>query len=100
MSPSPNETPERNAAGRRRRKVERGVVTSDKMDKTIVVEVVRLSKHPKYEKYVKRNKRFHVHDEKNSARPGDRVEIEQTRPLSKSKRWRLLRVLKHEEAET
>ena len=81
--------------GARRREI--GVVLSAKMDKTIVVEVARLSKHPKYEKYVKKRVRFHAHDEENTAKTGDRVEIAETRPLSKSKRWRLLRIFEHQE---
>ncbi len=78
-------------------KTEIGIVTSAKMNKTIVVEVVRFTKHPKYDKYLKRNTRFYAHDENKQAVVGDKVEIASTRPLSKLKRHRLLRVLKHEE---
>jgi small subunit ribosomal protein S17 len=70
-----------------------GVVVSDKMDKTVVVLVNRLVKHPVYKKYIKRRARFMAHDEKNVARLGDTVEIIQSRPLSKLKRWRLAKVL-------
>ncbi len=78
-------------------KTETGLVTSAKMDKTIVVEVLRLTKHPKYDKYLKRKTRYYAHDEKNEAVAGDQVEIATTRPLSKSKRYRLVRILRHEE---
>ena len=77
----------------RNRKVLQGTVHSDRMQKTITVDVARRVKHPKYGKYLVRTSRFSVHDEKNEARPGDTVEIAETRPLSKSKRWRLLRIL-------
>ncbi|MCC5877910.1 MAG: 30S ribosomal protein S17 [Candidatus Sumerlaeia bacterium] len=70
-----------------------GKVVSDKMEKTIVIEVERLVKHPLYKKYIRRKKKFHVHDEQNTANIGDLVEAaEVTRPLSKLKRWRLVRV--------
>lgn len=77
--------------GRRKQKV--GTVISDKMDKTIIVSVERKVKHPKYKKYVRRITKFRAHDENNEARSGDQVEIMETRPLSKTKNWRLLRVL-------
>ncbi|MEZ5990362.1 MAG: 30S ribosomal protein S17 [Planctomycetota bacterium] len=86
------------AAARNRRKTEEGVVRSVKMDKTIVVDVVTKRKHPKYEKFVTKRTRYHAHDEDNSAAVGDKVEIMATRPMSKTKRWRLVRILKHEEA--
>ena len=70
-----------------------GVVSSDKMDKTRVVAVTELRKHPLYGKYVKSTLKFHVHDEKNEAKAGDKVLIVETRPLSKTKRWRLMKVL-------
>jgi small subunit ribosomal protein S17 len=63
------------------------------MQKTVTVNVERRYKHPKYGKYVVQTKRYAVHDEKNEAHAGDRVEIAETRPLSKRKRWRLLRIL-------
>ncbi len=70
-----------------------GTVTSDKMQKTITVSVERLEKHPLYGKYVRRRTVCKAHDENNEARIGDRVEIMATRPLSKTKQWRLVRVL-------
>lgn len=70
-----------------------GVVVSDKMDKTVVVQVERLVKHPVYQKYVRRRKRFAAHDENNDCRKGDTVLIRQSRPLSRSKRWRVSRIL-------
>jgi len=70
-----------------------GRVTSDKMAKTITVKVERTFKHPKYGKYVRRDKRYHAHDEGEVAGIGDLVEIAATRPLSKLKRWRLVRVV-------
>ncbi len=75
------------------RKRRQGVVTSDKMDKTIVVSVDRWIKHPRYEKYIRRNSSFHAHDEHEEAREGDTVEIIETSPQSKKKRWRLNRVV-------
>lgn len=80
------------AGDRNRRRVQVGMVTSDKMDKTITVQVDRLVKHPLYEKFVKRRTKLHAHDETNDARMGDLVEIAETRPLSKLKRFRLVRV--------
>lgn len=77
----------------RNRKTLVGTVHSDKMDKTITVHVERRVQHAKYGKYVLRTKRYAVHDEKEEANIGDQVEIAETRPLSKRKRWRLLRVL-------
>jgi small subunit ribosomal protein S17 len=76
------------------RKTLEGVVVSDKMDKTRVIRVVRSVRHPFYEKVVKKSKKFHAHDENNSAKAGDVVEIVSTRPLSKLKRWRIVRVVK------
>ncbi|MDR1044921.1 MAG: 30S ribosomal protein S17 [Candidatus Adiutrix sp.] len=70
-----------------------GVVVSDKMDKTVVVLVNRLIKHPVYKKYIRRRAKFMAHDEQNSARMGDTVEIIESRPLSKFKRWRLTRIV-------
>lgn len=70
-----------------------GVVVSDKMDKTLVVEVSTRVKHPTYHKMVKRTIRLKVHDEQNQAKIGDRVLIMQTRPLSKTKRYRLVEIL-------
>ena len=74
-------------------RVREGVVLSDKMQKTIVVEVTRLVPHPKFRKVVRRKVKYAVHDEKNEAKTGDKVRIVETRPLSKSKHWRLVKVL-------
>jgi small subunit ribosomal protein S17 len=68
-----------------------GIIVSDKMDKTRVVAVTRLKKHPRYLKYYKVTKRFKAHDEKNEYKAGDKVIIEETRPLSKEKRWKILK---------
>jgi|UniRef100_A0A7C4Y609 small subunit ribosomal protein S17 len=76
-----------------------GKVVSDKCDKTIVVEVERIVKHPLYKKYIRRRKKFMAHDEKNEAKVGDIVEIVETRPLSKRKRWFLKRIIKREVGE-
>jgi small subunit ribosomal protein S17 len=76
--------------GKRRRL--RGVVVSTKMAKTITVRVERLFRHAKYSKYIRRHKHYHAHDEDGLAQLGDEVEIEESRPLSKLKRWRLLSV--------
>ncbi len=70
-----------------------GEVISDKMNKTISVEVYRLERHPKYKKYIRRSSVFKAHDENNQAKMGDRVLIRETRPLSKTKRWVLAQVL-------
>jgi len=78
---------------RGRRKVRTGTVVSDKMDKTIVVEVQTYKKDPLYGKRVRYSKRFKAHDEKNEAKVGDRVRIMETRPLSKDKRWRLVKIV-------
>jgi small subunit ribosomal protein S17 len=72
-----------------------GKVTSDKMNKTIVVEVERRVPHPKFKKIVRKTSTFYAHDEKEQAKIGDRVLISETRPLSKLKRWNLEEVLKH-----
>jgi small subunit ribosomal protein S17 len=80
-------------AERGQRRVEVGVVTSDKMNKTRRVEIPRLVKHPKYGKYIKRRTICHVHDENNESHVGDTVEIMETRPLSKLKNWRLVRIV-------
>lgn len=78
---------------RRLNKVMTGVVVSDKMDKTVVVLVNRLIKHPVYKKYIRRRAKFMAHDEQNSAHMGDTVEIIQSRPLSRLKRWRLTKIV-------
>jgi small subunit ribosomal protein S17 len=78
---------------RGKRRLEIGVVTSDKMQKTRRVEIPRLVKHQRYGKYIRRRTICHVHDEQNESRTGDTVEIMETRPLSKTKNWRLVRVV-------
>ncbi len=76
------------------RRTVRGTVVSDKMDKTVVVQVERLVMHPMYKKFVRRFTKYYAHDESNNAHIGDTVEISETRPLSKKKRWRLVEVVK------
>jgi small subunit ribosomal protein S17 len=78
---------------RKSRKEKIGIVTSNKMTKSIVVSVERKVKHAKYGKFIKRTSTFMAHDEKNESGIGDTVRIEETRPISKSKRWRLVAVL-------
>ena len=82
-----------NAGRRGERKVRRGVVVSDRMDKTVVVSVQRRTTHPLYRKTLNRAEKYHAHDETNDARVGDTVRIAETRPLSKTKRWRLVEVV-------
>ncbi len=81
-------------AQRGKRRTEVGLVTSDKMNKTRRVEIPRLVKHPRYGKYIRRRTICHVHDENNESRQGDLVEIMETRPLSKTKRWRIVRIVR------
>ena len=75
------------------RKIKVGVVSSNKMDKSIVVKVERKVKHPLYGKFVKKSTKFHAHDEKNECSIGDTVKIMETRPIGKTKRWRLVEVI-------
>jgi small subunit ribosomal protein S17 len=82
------------AAGTAGRKTLTGEVVSDKMDKTVVVSVERRFLHPLYKKYVTRRKRYHAHDAKNSCGLGDAVRLVETRPLSKTKRWRVAAILR------
>ena len=89
-TPSPAATPK---TGRRQQKV--GRVVSNKMEKTIVVVVETLKKHRIYKRRFKQTKRFQVHDEANTCQVGDIVRIEESRPLSKMKRWRLVEIVKH-----
>ena len=109
---SPQETPKRYCPGenhyqrkggvcmtnssdsRKQRKVRTGVVISNKMDKTVVVEVSRTVIHPVYKKFVRRRKRFMAHDEENRCRIGDEVMIVETRPLSRHKNWRVRKIVK------
>jgi small subunit ribosomal protein S17 len=83
--------------GRNRRKVRTGVVTSNKTDKTVTVQVERQFAHPLYGKQVKRTKKLHAHDEENQYQEGDVVRIVETRPLSKTKRWRVIELLERSE---
>ncbi|MCW5749012.1 MAG: 30S ribosomal protein S17 [Alphaproteobacteria bacterium] len=69
------------------KRILQGVVVSDKMDKTVVVEVERRIQHPIYKKFIRRSKRYHAHDESNAIKVGQRVRIIESRPLSKTKRW-------------
>ena len=75
------------------RKIRVGIVTSDKMDKTIVVSIIDNVKHPLYGKIVKRTYKLKAHDENNECHIGDRVKVMETRPLSKDKRWRLVEII-------
>ncbi len=84
---------ETTAVERNLRKTRTGVVHSSKMDKTIIVTVERRVKHPIYGKFVKKTTKFHAHDEKNECGVGDVVRIMETRPLSKTKRWRLVEIV-------
>ena len=81
------------AKARGQRKTRIGTVVSDKMEKTIVVTIVRRYMHSKYKKYVKERTRYSVHDPNNECRVGDRILIEETRPLSRSKRWKVKEIL-------
>ena len=80
-------------AERPNRKVREGIVSSNKMDRTIVVEVVERVRHHKYNKFVMRTKKLYAHDEANDANIGDKVRVMETRPLSKTKRWRVVEIL-------
>ena len=80
-------------AARGQRKVRTGIVTSDRMDKTVVVQVTQTIRHPLYPKIYRRRKNLYAHDEANDVRVGDRVRIMETRPLSKLKHWRVVEVL-------
>jgi small subunit ribosomal protein S17 len=86
--PSPG--PER---ARGRRKARTGVVVSDKMDKTVLVSIDRQLSHPLYRKIVRRSSKLAAHDERNEARVGDKVRVVETRPLSKTKRWRVVEIV-------
>jgi small subunit ribosomal protein S17 len=79
--------------GRGKVKTRVGVVTSDKMNKTVVVDVTQMVSHPKYRKPIKKISRFKAHDEKNECRIGDKVFMIETRPLSRTKRWRVSKIL-------
>ncbi len=88
-----NTTTETTGVVRKLRKTRIGVVSSNKMDKTIVVKVERKIKHPLYGKFLKKTTSFHAHDEQNECSIGDTVRIMETRPMSKTKRWRLVEVV-------
>ena len=81
------------ATVRKEKQVLQGVVISDKMDKTIVVEIMMRKLHPLYKKYLTRSKKVKAHDEKNDAKVGDTVRVVETRPLSRDKRWRLAEIV-------
>lgn len=84
---------ERSEAARGRRKVRTGVVVSDKMDRTVLVRIDRKVRHPLYKKIVRRTTRLAAHDEENAAHVGDTVRVVETRPLSKTKRWRVVEIV-------
>ena len=92
-NPTMSDTPQDTAVHLRKTRV--GMVISDKMDKTIVVEHVARVPHPRFNKIVKRSKKYYVHDESGQAKIGDRVRIVETRPLSKLKRWTLAEIVSH-----
>ena len=83
---------ETTATERNARKTREGIVVSNKMDQTAVVAIVERVRHPKYAKFLNRTKKLYVHDEKNDVNIGDKVRVEETRPLSKLKRWRLVEI--------
>ena len=85
LSPQPGRT--------NRRKTREGLVVSSAMDKTVIVAVTERVRHPRYAKTVQRTKRLYTHDEQNDLRVGDRVRVQETRPISKQKRWRVVEVL-------
>ena len=95
MSDSATQNEEGTAESRGLRKTRVGIVVSDKMKQTIVVDVIRRVPHPRFKKIVKRTTKLYVHDEKEEAAVGDRVLVMETRPISKTKCWRLLEVLSH-----
>ncbi len=80
-----------------KRKVITGKVVSNKMDKTVVVAVETLVRHPLYQRIIRQTKKFKAHDEKNACRNGDKVRLMETRPLSKEKRWRVIEILERSE---
>ncbi|WP_413228718.1 30S ribosomal protein S17 [Chloroflexus sp.] len=86
-------------AEQKRKTTKVGRVVSDKMDKTVVVAVDYLKPHPLYRKIIRRTKKFHAHDEENACKVGDVVRIEETRPLSRTKRWRVVEIVQRGEEE-
>jgi small subunit ribosomal protein S17 len=97
IAQTPQTQPDTGASERNRRQVKVGRVVSDKMDKTVVVTVENTVTHRLYHRYMKRTKKFHAHDEENQCKVGDVVEIVSSRPLSKTKRWRVRAVIKRAE---
>jgi len=95
MSDVRSDNPEAESAARTKSRT--GTVVSDKMDKTVVVSVERQFAHPLYTKRITRHSKFHAHDEENAYREGDVVRIEETRPLSKKKRWRVVELVERPE---
>ncbi|MGD2069662.1 MAG: 30S ribosomal protein S17 [Gemmatimonadota bacterium] len=91
------EASERGGRGSRKSRI--GVVSSDRQDKTVTVKVERIMAHPLYGKRVARTKKYHAHDENNEYKVGDTVRISETRPLSKTKRWRVIELLDRAESE-
>ncbi|MFZ1488453.1 MAG: 30S ribosomal protein S17 [Ilumatobacteraceae bacterium] len=91
MSETTNET--ETDTTRKVRKVREGLVVSDSMDQTVVVSVVERVRHPKYNKFVLRTKKLYAHDQANDANVGDKVRVMETRPMSKTKRWRVVEIL-------
>lgn len=81
------------------KKILKGTVISDKMDKTVVVSVERVFQHPLYKKTIKSRKKYYAHDEENKCKVGDVVEIIESRPISKTKRWKVLRIVKEGDAQ-
>ncbi|HLB32825.1 MAG: 30S ribosomal protein S17 [Verrucomicrobia bacterium RIFCSPHIGHO2_12_FULL_41_10] len=92
---APNKNSDTSCALRGLRKTRVGEVISNKMDKTIVVKTITRVPHPRFGKIIKQVKKFHVHDEANTAQVGDRVAIMETRPMSRLKHWRLVEIIKH-----
>jgi small subunit ribosomal protein S17 len=74
-----------------------GIVSSDRMEKTVVVTIERLEKHPVFKKYIRRRRKFMAHDEKNECKTGDRVRIRECRPLSKDKCWRVVQIIERQD---
>jgi small subunit ribosomal protein S17 len=93
MAEAKAKTPAQPVASQVGRRTEVGIVTSDVRQKTIRVEVKRQVKHARYGKYITRSTNLHAHDERNEAKKGDRVEVVETRPMSKQKRWRLVKIV-------
>jgi small subunit ribosomal protein S17 len=89
----PKAAPAASSSDRTRRKVRTGVVVSEKMDKTVLVRIDRKVRHPLYKKTLRRSNKLAAHDENNDARVGDTVRVMETRPLSKTKRWRIVEVV-------